>query len=71
MLDDALDFHADLAAAERARPASPAMAHAIVGVQQPIWTTLATDDDHIQPFFTNGGDDDYGDRTVPLSGALG
>ncbi|WP_433291568.1 esterase/lipase family protein [Pseudonocardia sp. CA-142604] len=71
MRDDALAFHAELAAAERARPASLAMTHAIVGIEQPTWTSLKVDGARVEPLDTIASDDDRGDGTVPLTGALG
>jgi pimeloyl-ACP methyl ester carboxylesterase len=71
MRGDALTFHADLAAAERARPASLAMTHAVVGIEQPTWTSLTITGARVEPLYSIGGDDDRGDGTVPLTGALG
>lgn len=71
MTADALRFHATLAAAEAARPASLAMTHAIVGVRQPTWTTVQLDGTRVRPLDTIEGTDDFGDDTVPLTGAIG
>lgn len=71
MLTDALAFHADLAAAEAARPTSLTSTHAIVGVRQPTPTSLRLTDTTVEAMGTIGGDNDYGDATVPLVGAIG
>jgi pimeloyl-ACP methyl ester carboxylesterase len=71
-LADAMRFHTDLQAAEAARPECLTMTHAIVGVRQPTWTTVRiTPDNRVEPLDTIGGDNDYGDATVPLAGAIG
>jgi len=72
MVDDALAFHDDLAAAEAARrPASLTMTHAIVGVRQSTRTTMRIDGAGVEALDTIGADNDYGDGTVPLAGAIG
>ncbi len=71
MVTDALTFHTDLAAAEAARPASRTMTHAIVGARQPTWTSLGIRGTRVQPLDTIGADNDFGDGTVPLTGAIG
>lgn len=71
MVTDALAFHADLAAAEAARPASLTMTHAIVGVRQPTRTSLRITGDGVAALDTIGADNDFGDGTVPLTGAIG
>lgn len=71
MVNDAMAFHHDLAQAEAARPASLTMTHAIVGTRQPTCTTIHLVDDRAQPLNTINGDNDYGDATVPLTGAIG
>jgi hypothetical protein len=71
MLTDAMAFHADLAAAEAARPTSLTMTHAIVGVRQPTWTSLRITDSGVTALDTIGGDNDFGDGTVPMAGAIG
>lgn len=68
--DDALRFHRDLAAAEEARPASAAMTHAIVGTRQPTATSVRVLPLGVEVLETIGADNDYGDATVPLAGAL-
>lgn len=72
MLTDGLRFHADLATAERARgQASLDITHAIVGVNQPTATTVRVIDGGVEVLDTIGPDNDYGDATVPLAGAIG
>ncbi|MGH3586514.1 MAG: esterase/lipase family protein, partial [Pseudonocardia sp.] len=71
MADDAMTFHADLAAAEAKRPASLTMTHAIVGARQPTWTSLRISDGAVAALDTIGEDNDFGDGTVPLTGAIG
>ncbi len=71
MVNDALAFHADLAAAEAARPASVTMTHAIVGTRQPTWTSLHINGTGVAALDTIGRDNDFGDGTVPLAGAIG
>ncbi len=71
MTTDALAFHHDLARAEAARPASLVMTHAIIGARQPTTSTIRIVDGRAEPLDTIGGDNDYGDGTVPLTGAIG
>lgn len=71
MVNDALAFHADLAAAEAARPTSATMTHAIVGTRQPTWTSLQINGTGVEALDTIAGDNDFGDGTVPLTGAIG
>lgn len=71
MCTDAMAFHTDLAAAEAARPTSFTMTHAIVGVRQPTWTFLRITGGGVAALDTTGGDNDFGDGTVPLTGAIG
>lgn len=71
MTADALTFHDDLARAEAGRPASLAMTHTIVGVRQPTTSTIRIVDGRAIPLDTIGTDNDYGDGTVPLTGAIG
>lgn len=71
LLQDALAFHAELAAAEAARSASVDMTHAIVGVRQPTATSLRIGSDGLEPLDFIGTDNDFGDATVPLAGAIG
>ena len=71
MVTDALALHTDLAAAEANRPASLAMTHAIIGARQPTRTSLRSDGTGVTALDTIGADNDYGDATVPLVGAIG
>lgn len=71
MLADGLRFQRDLAAAEADRPHSLESTHAVIGINQPTPTTLRLDNDTIEILDTIDGDNDYGDATVPLTGALG
>jgi pimeloyl-ACP methyl ester carboxylesterase len=71
MLTDAMAFHVDLAAAEAARPTSLTMTHAIAGVRQPTWTSLRITGGGVAALDTIGADNDFGDGTVPLTGAIG
>jgi hypothetical protein len=71
LVNDAMTFHHDLADAEAARPASLTMTHAIVGTRQPTWTTIQISGTRATPLNTISGDNDYGDATVPLTGAVG
>jgi pimeloyl-ACP methyl ester carboxylesterase len=71
MLADSLQFHRKLAAAEAARPASIDTTHAIVGTRQPTATTVRLTHNGIEVLETIGSDNDYGDSTVPLAGAIG
>jgi pimeloyl-ACP methyl ester carboxylesterase len=70
-LADAMALYVDLQAAETARAASVAMTHAIVGTRQPTWTTISFSQNRAMPLDTFGADNDYGDATVPLTGAIG
>ena len=70
-LADAMRFHTDLQAAEQARDGAADMTHMIVGVRQPTITTVRFDRDHAVALETFGDENDYGDGTVPLTGALG
>lgn len=71
MVNDALTFHTQLADAEAARPASLTSTHAIVGVRQATPTSIRLIDHQAEPLDTIDGDNDYGDATVPLAGAIG
>lgn len=71
MVTDAMTFHRDLANAEAIRPASLPMTHAIVGTRQPTPTTMHITGNHAEALDTINGDNDYGDATVPLTGAIG
>lgn len=71
MVTDAMRFHTDLQEAERSRTDGRAMAHLIVGIRQPTNTTVTFQDGHATVSETFGTDNDFGDGTVPLSGAIG
>jgi hypothetical protein len=71
MVADAMAFHTDLQAAEAARPASRDTAHLVLGVRQPTQTTVTFRDGRAVTSQTFGSDDDYGDGTVTLTGAVG
>ncbi|GGM88934.1 hypothetical protein GCM10009721_12570 [Terrabacter tumescens] len=71
MVTDAMTFHTDLQAAEVARPASRTMTHMVVGIRQPSQTTVTFQDGHAVTSQTFGSDNDYGDGTVSLTGAVG
>jgi pimeloyl-ACP methyl ester carboxylesterase len=71
MVTDALAFHESLATAEVARPASLATTHTIIGIRQQTSTSIRLVDGHAEPLDTIDGDNDYGDATVPLTGAIG
>jgi pimeloyl-ACP methyl ester carboxylesterase len=68
---DASAFHTDLAHAEQDWPSSLEMTHTIVGTRQPTWTTAHLHKDDLVALETFGTDNDYGDGTVPLTGAVG
>ncbi|MFC8047048.1 hypothetical protein [Nocardia sp. NPDC057353] len=70
MLTDGLTFHHQLTTAENNRPASLDTTHAIIGIRQTTPTTLRYDQQRLEPLDTIDGDNDYGDATVPLAGAL-
>ena len=71
MVADAMAFHADLQAAEAARPASRDTTHMVVGVRQPTQTTVTFQNGQAVTSQTFGPDNDYGDGTVTLTGAVG
>jgi Lecithin:cholesterol acyltransferase len=70
MLTDGLAFHRDLTAAAAQRSAAMETSHAIVGVKQPTATTVRLTESGVEVLQTIGGDNDYGDATVPLAGAI-
>lgn len=70
MLADGLAFHTELTTAEANRPAGRDSTHAVIGVRQTTTTTLRLDNGRLEPLDTIDGDNDYGDATVPLTGAL-
>jgi hypothetical protein len=71
MVTDAMLFHTDLQAAETARAASRTTTHMVVGVRQPSQTTVTLRDGKAYTSQTFGSDNDYGDGTVSLTGAVG
>jgi hypothetical protein len=71
MVNDALAFHTDLAAAEAARPTSLTRTHTIIGTRQPTWTSPQINSTGVQALDTIDRDNDFGDGTVPLTGAIG
>ncbi|WP_264011263.1 esterase/lipase family protein [[Mycobacterium] manitobense] len=70
MLADSNRFYRDLAAAEAARPASMETTHVIVGTRQSTSTTVRLTSNGVEVLSTIGGDNDYGDATVPMAGAI-
>ncbi|EWT00199.1 hypothetical protein N865_17525 [Intrasporangium oryzae NRRL B-24470] len=69
---DAMSFYTTLQDAEVSRPDSKTISHAIVGTRQPTTTTISINPDGTATAFeTFGADNDYGDGTVPLTGAIG
>jgi pimeloyl-ACP methyl ester carboxylesterase len=71
MIADAMSFQTDLQAAEAARPDSHTSSHMIVGIRQPTSTTVEISDGKATAYQNFGNDNDYGDGTVPLTGAVG
>ncbi|KRF42473.1 hypothetical protein ASH01_16710 [Terrabacter sp. Soil811] len=71
MVADAMAFHTDLQAAEAARPDSRTSAHMIVGIRQPTATTAQLSGGTATAYQDFGTDNDFGDGTVPLTGAVG
>ena len=71
MVADAMAFHTDLQAAEANRPGSRDKAHLVVGVRQPTRTTVSLEGSRAVTSQSFGPDDDYGDGTVTLTGAVG
>ena len=71
MVADAMAFHTDLQAAESGRQTSRDMTHMVVGVRQPTQTTVTLQDGRATTAQTFGTDNDYGDGTVTLTGAVG
>jgi pimeloyl-ACP methyl ester carboxylesterase len=68
-IDAAMTFHAQLRAAETARPDSLAHTHAIVGFRQPTTTTVRIRDGQVFALGTYHGEDLAGDATVPIVAA--
>ncbi|WP_353354029.1 hypothetical protein [Intrasporangium sp. DVR] len=71
MVSDAMTFHTELQDAERGRADSRSMAHLVVGIRQPTNTTVRLSEGRATVSETFGPDNDYGDGTVPLAGAIG
>jgi hypothetical protein len=71
MVADAMAFQMDLQAAETARAASRDMTHMIVGIRQPTATTVELSGGKATAYQNFGNDNDFGDSTVPLTGAVG
>ncbi|MGW5241261.1 esterase/lipase family protein [Monashia sp. NPDC004114] len=71
MVADAMAFHTDLQAAEAARAASRDMTHMVLGIRQPTQTTVTLQDGKANTSQTFGNENDYGDGTVTLTGAVG
>jgi pimeloyl-ACP methyl ester carboxylesterase len=68
---DAMKFHTDLQQAERDRPAAKTITHMLVGSRQPTITTFSIAHGKAVPSESFGTVNDYGDGTVPLTGAVG
>ncbi|MDV3220387.1 lipase/acyltransferase domain-containing protein [Intrasporangium sp.] len=71
MVADAMAFHTELQEAERGRADSRGMAHLVVGIRQPTNTTVRFADGRATVSESFGAENDYGDGTVPLAGAIG
>jgi pimeloyl-ACP methyl ester carboxylesterase len=71
MVTDAMAFHTELQEAERGRADSRGMAHLVVGIRQPTNTTVRLAGGRATVSEAFGSDNDYGDGTVPLTGAIG
>lgn len=71
MVADAMAFHTTLQEAERARADSRGMAHLIVGIRQPTNTTVRFSGGRATVSESFGAENDFGDGTVPLAGAIG
>jgi pimeloyl-ACP methyl ester carboxylesterase len=69
MLRDSIRFHRQLAANDGSAAANAT--HVIIGTQQPTWTTAHPTVNGAQLQDTIGDDNDFGDATVPLVGAIG
>lgn len=70
-LVDAAQFHGDLQTAERARAGSRDTAYMIIGTRQETVTTVSFSNGKAVASPTFGAENDYGDVTVPLVGAIG
>lgn len=71
MVADAMAFHTDLQAAEAAGPGAKDRTHLVLGVRQPTQTTVTLREGRAYTAQAFGGDNDYGDGTVTLTGAVG
>jgi pimeloyl-ACP methyl ester carboxylesterase len=71
MVADAMAFHTDLQTAEAGRPESRTSAHMLVGIRQPTATTVQLSGGTATAYQDFGTDNDFGDGTVPLTGAVG
>lgn len=71
LVGDGMAFHTALKAAEAARPAALTSTHMIVGTRQPTMTTVRLDGDRVVGVRTIGGENTFGDATVPIPGAVG
>lgn len=68
---DGMSFHTSLQEAERQRPASRLVTHMLIGARQPTTTTFKISNGVVAPSETFGTVNEFGDGTVPLSGAVG
>ena len=64
-------FQTDLQESERGRADSRGIAHIVVGIRQPTNTTVRLADGRATVSETFGSENDFGDGTVPLTGAIG
>jgi pimeloyl-ACP methyl ester carboxylesterase len=71
MVKDAMAFQTDLQESERGRADSRGIAHIVVGIRQPTNTTVRLANGRATVSETFGSENDYGDGTVPLTGAIG
>ena len=71
MVSDAMSFHTTLQQRERARPGALDDTHMLVGTRQPTATTVRISDGHAETYQDFHGQNDFGDSTVPLAGAVG
>jgi pimeloyl-ACP methyl ester carboxylesterase len=71
MMADAMAFHTTLQERERARTGALEDTHMIVGTRQPTATTVRFVDGRAEVFQDFRGQNDFGDATVPLAGAVG
>ncbi len=71
MVTDAMGFHTRLQELERGQGAALDDTHMIVGTRQPTATTVRIADGRAETFQDFHGQNDFGDATVPLAGAVG